>query len=128
MNYLWIKHLHITAVTLSITLFCLRGWWMFTASPWLQRRWVKWVPHLIDTILLSAGVTLAILARQYPFVHGWLTPKVLALIVYIVLGSIALKRGPTRRARAVAFVAALATFGYIVHTALTKSPLPLLTG
>ncbi len=64
--------------------------------------------------------------EQYPFVHGWLTAKVLALLAYIVLGAIGLRYGRTRRIRVVAWVAALLTFGYIVAVALTRQPLPYL--
>jgi len=55
--------------------------------------------------------------------RGWLVAKIVGLLVYIVLGTIALKRGKTRRMRVGAFVAAIATFVYIVMVALTKSPL-----
>jgi uncharacterized membrane protein SirB2 len=59
-----------------------------------------------------------------PFVFPWLTAKVLALVVYILLGSVALKRGKSLAIRATAYVAALLVFGYIVAVALTKNPLP----
>ena len=54
---------------------------------------------------------------------GWLVAKIVGLLVYIVLGTIALKRGRTRRTRAAALIGAIATFGYIAMVALTKSPL-----
>ncbi|MBS1222121.1 MAG: Invasion expression up-regulator, SirB [Proteobacteria bacterium] len=127
-GYLALKHLHLTAVILSFALFALRGLWMLADSPYLQRRWVRIVPHLIDTVLLASAIGLTLILQQYPFVDGWLTAKVLALMVYIILGSIALKRGPTRPIRAAAWVAALATFGYIASVALTRSPLGFLNG
>ena len=127
-TYLILKHLHLTAVVLSFALFILRGLWMLADSPQLQRRWVRVVPHLIDTVLLASAIGLTLILQQYPFVNGWLTAKVLALIAYIILGSIALKRGPTRTIRALAWVAALATFGYIVSVALTHDPRGFLTG
>ena len=127
-GYLALKHLHLTAVILSFALFALRGLWMLAGSPQLQRRWVRIVPHLIDTVLLASAIGLTLILQQYPFVDGWLTAKVLALMVYIILGSIALKRGPTRPIRAAAWVAALATFGYIASVALTRSPLGFLNG
>ena len=105
-SYLALRHLHLTAVTLSLALFALRGLWMLVDSPQLQRRWVRIVPHLIDTVLLASAIGLTLILQQYPFVDGWLTAKVLALIVYIILGSIALKRGPTKPVRAAAWVAA----------------------
>jgi uncharacterized membrane protein SirB2 len=128
LSYLALKHLHLTAVILSFALFALRGLWMLADSPQLQRRWVRIAPHLIDTALLASAIGLTLILQQYPFVNGWLTAKVLALIAYIILGSVALKRGPTKPIRAIAWVAALATFGYIVSVALTHHPLGFLAG
>ena len=120
-SYLGIKHLHISAVVLSGSLFLLRGAWMLADSPWLQQRWVRVVPHLVDTVLLASAITLAMWSGQYPVEQPWLTAKVLALIAYIVLGSVALKRGRTRTTRTVALIAALLSFAYIVGVALTRS-------
>lgn len=122
--YPFIKHLHLTAIVLSLSLFLLRGVWMLIDSPRLNERWVRVVPHIVDTVLLTSAITLAVLIHQYPFVHGWLTAKVLALVLYIVLGTIALKRGRTKGGRAVAFAAALLAFAYIVWTALRHNPWP----
>ena len=127
-SYLALKHLHLSAVVLSIALFVLRGGWMLMDSPHLRRRWVRIVPHLVDTVLLGSAIGLTLILQQYPFVNSWLTAKVLALIVYILLGHIALKRDSTRTIRAVAGIAALAVFGYIVSVALTHSPLGFLAG
>lgn len=124
--YLALKHLHLTTVVLSFTLFTLRGIAMLVDSPWLRRRWARIIPHSIDTVLLGSALGLMLTIHQYPFVHGWLTAKVLGLIVYIILGSIALRYGATKPIRATAWVAALATFGYIVSVALTHTPLGFL--
>lgn len=91
----------------------------------LQHRALHILPHLVDTVLLISALLLAWYINQYPFVHGWLTAKIIALPVYIALGSIALKHGRTRRSRTVAWFLALATFGYIVLVATTKQPVPL---
>lgn len=120
MSYLTVKHLHMTSAALSGMLFLLRGFWMVCESPMLRRRWVKVLPHVVDTVLLGSAVTLAVWSSQYPFAQGWLTAKVLALAVYIALGSVALKRGRTRRVRIAAFAAAAAVFLYIVRVALTR--------
>jgi len=119
-NYLAIKYLHITSVALSGSFFLLRGLWMLRESDLLQQRWVKVLPHIIDTLLLGSALVMVLWSHQYPFVQPWLTAKVLALVVYIGLGTVALKRGKTRAARSSAFVAALATFVYIVAVALTR--------
>jgi uncharacterized membrane protein SirB2 len=119
-NYLAIKYLHITSVALSGSFFLLRGFWMLRESDMLQQRWVKVLPHIIDTLLLSSALIMVFWSAQYPFVQPWLTAKLIALIAYIGLGTVALKRGKTKAVRTWAWVAALATFAYIVAVALTR--------
>lgn len=93
---------------------------MLRESDMLQQRWVKVLPHIVDTLLLSSALIMVFWSAQYPFVQPWLTAKVLALLAYIGLGTVALKRGKTKAVRIWAFVTALATFAYIVAVALTK--------
>jgi uncharacterized membrane protein SirB2 len=125
MSYVAVKHLHVTCVVLSIALFFVRGIWMIRGSEMLQRKWVKVLPHGIDTLLLVAGITAAVMIRQYPFVADWVTAKVFGLIAYIILGTLALKRGKTRGRRIGFWLASIATFGYIVAVAFAKNPNPL---
>lgn len=120
MNYPAIKNIHITFAAVSGAFFLLRGLWMLLDSPMLQQRWVKIVPHVVDTLLLTSALVLVLWSGQYPFVQTWLTAKVLALVAYIVLGTIALKRGKSKGVRSFALVAALATFAYIVAVAQTR--------
>jgi uncharacterized membrane protein SirB2 len=121
-SYLSIKHLHITAVTLSIALFLLRAGWMLY-SPWrLHARWVRTVPHVIDTALLLSGAWLAWQLGKAG-VADWLPAKLAALVAYIVLGAFALRYGRTRGQRIAALIGALLTFAYMVAVAVTKSPL-----
>jgi len=119
-SYLAIKYLHITSVALSGGFFLLRGLWMLRASDMLQRRWVRVLPHIVDTLLLGSALLMVFWSRQYPFVQPWLTAKVLALVAYIGLGTVALKRGKTKVVRRWTFMAALATFAYIMAVALTR--------
>ncbi|MDX1654529.1 MAG: SirB2 family protein [Candidatus Competibacteraceae bacterium] len=124
-HYLALKHLHITTVIITLFLFILRGFWMLTDSSQLQRRWVKIVPHINDTLLLASALLMAFIIGQYPFVNSpWLTAKVVGLLAYIGLGTLAIKRGRSKRVRAVAWSGALLIFGYIVAVALSKNPLP----
>jgi uncharacterized membrane protein SirB2 len=125
LDYTTVKHLHTTAATLSIAFFLTRGAWMLWAPSMLQVRWVRIAPHAIDTILLVAGLWLA---AQLPAggPHAWLAAKVIALLVYIGLGIVALKPSRPKPVRVAALIAAVATFGYIVSVALTKSPLGFL--
>lgn len=124
-HYPLIKGIHVWAVAVSFALFLLRGVWMLCESPRLHAGWVRLVPHVVDTILLASAVTLAYLIRQAPGSDAWLTAKVSALAIYVVAGTIALKRGRTRSIRALAWVGALLVFAYIVAVARTHDPLPL---
>ena len=124
--YIALKFIHIATVILSITGFAIRGVWMLRDSPWRRNKWVKVLPHVNDTLLLVAGIALAVRIQQYPFVHGWLTAKMLALIAYIVVGAVGLKYGKTRNIRIAAWLSALVIFLYIVLVALTRQPLPFI--
>ena len=119
-----LKVIHVTAAAVSYALFVVRGIWMINGSPRLAERWVRVVPHINDTLLLAAAIWLTLLLREYPGSHAWLTAKVAGLLLYIGLGTVALKRGRTHRARIVAWLAAQAVFFYIVAVALTRNPLP----
>ena len=123
--YFLIKSVHVWAVTLSIALFLLRGALMLADSPWLRNGLLRWTPHVVDTVLLTSALMLTGIVRQYPFANGWLTAKVLGLVVYVVLGSIALRRGGTRRVRVAALAGALLAVAYIVATALHHDWNPL---
>ena len=124
MTYLLLKYLHVSCVVLSISGFLVRGVWMMRESPWLQKKWVRVAPHIIDTILLGSAILLTIQIQQYPFVQNWLTAKVLALVAYIVIGAIGLKYGSTKKIRVSAWLVAIALFLYIVLVALTHQVLP----
>ncbi|MDO8250152.1 MAG: SirB2 family protein [Rhodoferax sp.] len=121
MEYLWVKHLHVTCVVLSISLFALRGTLELTSQPWRQGRLLRVAPHIVDTVLLGSALWLAWRIGQYPFVDAWLTAKVLALLLYIVLGMRALARNTPQAQRLPYFAGALLSVGYILGVALTRS-------
>lgn len=122
-----IKYIHVTTVVISIGVFLLRFYWMLIDSRLLKAKPVKIIPHVNDTILLVSAIVLVVQLRQYPFVHHWLTAKVTALVVYIVLGSLALKRCSDKRLRIVSGVGAILTFAFILSVAASKNPLGFLS-
>ena len=124
MDYFAFKWVHVGAAATTYTLFFLRGIWMIADSPLLRERWVRIVPHLVDTVLLASAIAMAVMIRQYPFVSGWVSAKVIALVIYILLGTVALKRGRTKGQRVAAWFAAQGVFFYIVAVAYTRNPLP----
>lgn len=121
--YHLIKYVHELAALTSFALFILRGAWMLRDSHKLSLRWVKILPHVVDTLLLASAVALMLMLRQYPLSHAWLSAKLVALLLYIGLGMLALRYGKTKRMRAAAWVAALAVFLYIASVALSHNPL-----
>jgi uncharacterized membrane protein SirB2 len=124
MDIVTLKIVHVGCAMISIVGFVARGIGMLRDSAWRRRRWVKVVPHVVDTLLLVSAIGLMFATGQYPYVHGWLTAKLLALVGYIVLGSIGLNYGPTMTIRVGAWLAALVVFGYIVAVAITRQAFP----
>jgi uncharacterized membrane protein SirB2 len=121
LDYATLKAIHVATATLSIAGFALRFGWMIAGSALLESRAAKVLPHIIDTLLLASAIALAVQAGVAPWTVGWLGFKVIALLVYIVLGAIALKRGRTRGLRIAAGAAAIAVFAAIVWVARYKS-------
>jgi uncharacterized membrane protein SirB2 len=121
--YLQIKLVHVFAVLLSGGLFALRGAATLAGQRWGMAAPLRYLSYTIDTVLLTAALMLTTIVQQYPFVQGWLTVKVLLLVVYIVLGSLALKRARTPRGRALAYGAALVAFASVATIARAHHPL-----
>lgn len=105
--YALVKHIHLATGALSLIGFIIRGWWMMKESPALEHKLVKILPHINDTLLLSAAIYLSIVTKLYPFVESWLGLKVILLVGYIVAGTIALKRGKSKQSKIIAFIIAL---------------------
>ena len=124
--YLALKNIHVACAALSGAGFLVRGFWMWTGHPWHGRPLTRSVPHVVDTLLLASAVAMAWTASLSPVAHSWLAAKLVALVVYIILGAVAL-RGATRARRGVALLAAAATYFYIVGVALTRDPTWILT-
>lgn len=122
MSYLALRHLHITCVVLSISLFLLRGGLGLQGVDW-RRRWpvLRWLPHLNDSVLLLAGLTLMVWSAQYPGPqHPWLAAKLVLLLAYIAAGKQALRADRPVRHQAAWCVMALACAGSMVALALTR--------
>ena len=113
-----VKQLHVALAVLTACSFCLRGYWMLVRSPRLQATWSRRLPHVVDTLLLLTGLTMAIGWSISPIAHPWLGVKLLAVVAYVVIGSIALKRGRTYRQRVLALGVSLLVLTYIFGVAL----------
>lgn len=127
--YPQIRTVHIWAVIASGTLFALRGGaFNLLGAAWPKALPVRILSWSIDTILLTAALMLMTVVRQYPFVDAWLTVKVVLLVIYIGLGTVAFRPSRAKRTRIAFWVAALAVFGFIVTVARAHHPLGLFSG
>ena len=117
------KTIHVICVLLSISGFFVRGIWMMQGSARLKQRWVKTTPHIIDTLLLTSAIVLAVQWKISPFEQPWLMAKIIALLVYIGAGMVALRFGRTMTVRVSAWLFGLLVFSYIGSVAVSKSVL-----
>jgi len=124
MDYTLLRLLHIVTVYVTLALFLLRGLWMLLDSPRLGQRWVRVLPHVNDTLLLAAAIGLVVVLELNPLEQPWILAKIIGLLAYIGLGTVALKRGRSKAIRVKAFIAALGVFAYIVAVAVTKQVMP----
>ncbi len=122
-GYIILKFIHLATAFISIAGFIIRGIWMIQASAILQRRWIRIAPHINDTVLLVSAIALVMITLQYPGPTTWINAKIAALLLYIILGTVALKRGKTKQIRIISGMLALLTFAYIVMVAISKNPL-----
>ena len=118
-----LKLIHISCVALSISSFVARGSLMLIDSSLLDHKLVKKLPHYVDATLLFSGIWLVIDLQQYPGTAPWLTAKLIALLIYILMGSLAL-RGKATGIRYASLLAALMVSAFMVSVALTRSATP----
>ena len=121
--YPQIKAAHIGLVMLSGALFALRGAFVLGGMRWPLSLPVKWASYTIDTALLTAALMLLTILPGAMFANGWLTVKVILLVVYIVLGVFALTRARSLGGRVLFYLGALATYGTMYTIARAHHPL-----
>lgn len=122
MTYLLLRQIHTVAALITIVGFLLRGYWMLTGSDRLEHRATRIAPHVVDTVFLCSGIAMLASISLNPFSQSWLVAKFVGLLIYIVLGAVAIRHGPTLRIRALAFFVAISAYTYVVGVALAKSP------
>lgn len=119
-----VKTIHIICAACSVSMFFVRGVWHAQSSIRLRQKWVRYTPHVIDTLLLASGVVLMTLTGQYPGTAPWLTVKLIAVVIYIGLGILAFRFARSNQTRLLVWLAALAVFAYVVSIALTRQIVP----
>lgn len=119
---LLLKYIHLSCVALSFSLFWLRGFWLLRNSSIMRQRWMRVIPHSVDSLLLASAIWLAWQLGYSPANSPWLAAKIIALMVYIGLGILAFRIIQTHSARLMTWLAAQLVFFYIAATAITHDP------
>lgn len=119
--YTLVKIIHMSFALISVLGFIARGILKIKESPIVEKKLIKVLPHVIDTVLLVSAIVLVVMSGQYPWVAPWVSAKILGLIVYIGLGVVVMRVAKTPKARMIAFVFAIITALYIFMVAATKS-------
>ena len=121
--YAIVKHIHLTTIAISVVLFLLRFIWTLRQSDMLQKKWVKILPHITDTLLLLSAATLCVMLEQYPFATAWVSEKLLGLLMYVFMVTLALKIAKTDFMRMVGLVGALSWVAFSGFVAVSKQAL-----
>ena len=121
--YLLLKYAHLAFAITAISGFAVRGYWMLTESALLAARAARIAPHVIDALFLLTGIAMVYLLSLPVLQTPWLLAKFAGLLGYIGFGMIAFRFGKSSEIRMIAFVAAVASFAFVVGAALMKSPL-----
>ena len=116
-----LKLIYVGSALLSISGFIARGVLLMRDSPIMKMRWIKVVPHCIDSVLLISAIMLAVQYGFSPFNSPWLAAKIIALLIYIGLGVFLLRFASNNRMRFIALLIAIATFVYIGLVAVSKT-------
>ncbi len=116
-----LKALHISFALLSVCGFTLRGYWALRDNPLRRHKAARVLPHIVDTALLATALAMLWIWRLSPLELPWVMAKIVALLLYIALGMVALRFASTGRTRALAYGGALCVAAYIISVALSHS-------
>lgn len=119
-----IKLIHMSCAGISITGFFARGILRLQGSELLSRRWIRIVPHIVDATLLISAIALVMGLHLNLLEQPWLIAKIVALLLYIMLGLVTLRIAKSTAVQLFSFIGALLVFAYIVRVALTHHIIP----
>jgi len=120
--YAILKHSHLLIISIAFIVFFVRGILMMRNSPTASHKVFKVLPHILYTLLLVTGIWLAVILHFSPMQQPWLLAKIIALVIYVVLGVLTFKH-PNLATRKILWLLNLTVFAYIVSVAISKNPL-----
>lgn len=125
--YFLLKTLHLSTVALSITFFCIRTYWLLTQPKILERRPIKRLPHVIDSILLiSAFAMIYVGDISVDSSNPWIITKIIAICLYIIMGIYIFRIAKSKIQIYIALCFVMLIYYYIIQTAITKNIIPFI--
>ena len=126
MNYLLLKYIHILCVAVSFSLFCVRGLWILKVYPPAPERWVRALPHVIDTVLLASALSMVVISPlvRWPL---WIQAKLALVAIFVALALATFRSGAGRLFKGGLWLLAALLFLYITTIAVLKEPGGILT-
>ena len=122
MSYVVLKQLHMGLAFISIGGFILRWCWRMQESRFSAIKTVRILPHVVDTLFLGSAIAMTLMLGQIPVSDVWLTSKITGLVIYILLGMVAMRTAPVIKHSLPAFLAAVLIFAWVVSVARLKDP------
>ncbi|MCL5050420.1 SirB2 family protein [Aliidiomarina maris] len=126
--YTAFKHFHMTMAILSLVLLVIRFLLAVRRPDALNQKFLKIVPHVIDTLLVVSIITILMHVDISVYPSGFIGEKALFFIVYIVfsvLTILSLRGRVTAKLKFPAFVLAIVSWLWLVHVAFSKAPMLL---
>lgn len=114
---------HVSLVVTSVGLFAVRALAALQGQGWPLRQGWRRASEVIDSALLAAGASLWWLLQLNPLHTPWLGLKLGLLLVYIALGTMAMRSTASTPVRALFLLAALLCVAFMASIALARHPL-----
>jgi uncharacterized membrane protein SirB2 len=118
-----VKEFHVALAFITVAGFVARAALAMADNQLRNTKFVRIAPHVIDTLLLVFGITLAVQLSLSPVSNGWLMAKIVGLLAYIGFGVLTMRARSTPL-RLLGFVGAIASVGYIFAVAYSKQVVP----
>jgi len=122
-----VKYVHIVAVSVTFALFFVRGLWVLRSYPSPQEAWVRYLPHLVDTVLVVSALVFLWDARNLGWPGQWFTVKLALIAVYAILAIAVLKFARRLGIKVITWIAALLVFLFVTTIAVLHHPLGIIS-
>jgi uncharacterized membrane protein SirB2 len=116
---------HLGLILLGFLSFLVRTYWGVTSSALLKNALALKAHKLLNLLMLLSAFALCFTINQYPIADAWLTEKLVLLVAYVALATMAFRPDVLARQRYVLAGVACGLFATMLFIAKTHTPLLL---